>query len=76
MIAQCHAKRNKEQGNRGGRYSSNVTEPKEEEPETFEEMMESLSIGYEPAHMTARLIIGGKAAKVLLDTGTVGTNLM
>src|SRR5258706_14309236 len=39
--------------------------------------MESLSIKYEqPNHMSTQLTVGGKPAKVLLDTGTVGTNLM
>ena len=45
--------------------------------QSFDEFLELLNITYElPAHMTARLKIGGKLAKTLLGTGTVGTNLM
>ena len=45
--------------------------------QSFDEFLESLNITYEPpAHMTARLKVGGKLAKTLLNTGTVGTNLM
>ena len=48
-----------------------------EDGQSFDEFLESLNITYEPpAHMTARLNIGGKLAKILLNTGTVGTNLM
>ena len=39
--------------------------------------METLSLKCEElTHMTAELKIGGKMARTLLDTGTVGTNLM
>ena len=48
-----------------------------EDGQSFDEFLESLNITYEPpAHMTAKLKVGGKLAKTLLDTGTVGTNLM
>ena len=39
--------------------------------------METHNINYEkPTHVTAELKIRGKMARTLLDTGTVGTNLM
>ena len=39
--------------------------------------METLSLNCEElTHMTAELKIGGKIARILLDTGIVGTNLM
>ena len=48
-----------------------------EDGQSFDEFLEFLNITYEPpAYMTARLKVGGKLAKTLLDTGTVGTNLM
>ena len=48
-----------------------------EDGKSFNEFLESFNITYEPpAHMTARLKVGGKLAKILLSTGTVGTNLM
>ena len=43
----------------------------------FDKFLESLNITYEPpAHMTVRLKVGERLAKTLLDTGTVGINLM
>ena len=48
-----------------------------EDGQSFDEFLEALNITYEPlAHMTARLKIGQKLAKTLLDKGTIGTNLM
>ena len=48
-----------------------------EDGQSFDELLVSLNITYDPpAHMTARLKVGGKLEKTLLDTGTVGTNLM
>ena len=48
-----------------------------EDCQSFDKFLELLNITYEPpAHMTARLKVGGKLAKTLLDTGTVGNNLM
>ena len=46
--------------------------------QSFDEFLESLNITYKPPeHMTARLKLGGKLAKTLLNTtGTVGSNLM
>ena len=45
--------------------------------DSSENFMETLSLKCEElTHMTAELKIGGKMARTLLDTGTVGTNLM
>ena len=45
--------------------------------DSFETFLETLNIEYQkPTHMTADLKIGGKMARTLLDTGTVGTNLI
>ena len=74
MITDCCQRKQKEQeiGT-----SSHSTEIFMEDRQSFDEFLESLNVTYEPpAHMTARLKIGGKLAKTLLDTGTVGTNLM
>ena len=74
MIADCRQRKQKEQ--ESGK-SSHSTEILLEDGQSFDEFLESLNITYEPpAHMTARLKIGGKFAKTLLDSGTVGTNLM
>ena len=74
MSADCHQRKQKEQ--ELGK-SSHSTEILLEDGQSFDEFLESLNITYEPpAHMTVRLKIGGKLAKTLLDTGTVGTNLM
>ena len=74
MIADCRQQKQKEQ--ESGK-SSHSTEILMEAGQSFDEFLESLNITYEPpAHMTARLKVGGKLAKTLLDTGTVGTNLM
>ena len=44
---------------------------------TFENFIEIRNINYgKPRHMTAELKIGGKMARTLFDTGTVGKNLM
>ena len=74
MIADCCQRKQKEQ--ESGK-SSHSTEILLEDGQSFDEFLESLNITYEPpAQMTARLKVGGKLAKTLLDTGTVGTNLM
>ena len=74
MIADCRLRKQKEQET--GK-SSHSTEILLEDRQSFDKFLESLNVTYEPpAHMTARLKIGGKLAKTLLDTGTVGTNLM
>ena len=74
MIADCRQRKQKEE--ESGK-SSHSTEIFLEDGQSFDEFLESLNITYEPpAHMTARLKVGGKLAKTLLDTGTVGTNLM
>ena len=74
MIADCHQRKQKE--HETGK-SSQSTEILLEDGQSFDEFLESLNITYElPAYMTARLKVGGKLAKTLLDTGTVGTNLM
>ena len=74
MIADCCQRKQKEQ--ELGK-SSCSTEILLEDGQPFNEFLESLNITYEPpAHMTARLKLGGKLAKKLLNTGTVGTNLM
>ena len=74
MIADCRQRKQKEQeiGKR-----SHGTEILLEDSQSFDEFLESLNITYEPpAHMIARRTVGGKLAKTLLDTATVGTNLM
>ena len=70
MIAECRSKRFKESG--GQRPSSNSTELEiiPTKPETSNLMYQTTP------HMTTTLKINGKRARVLLDTGTVGTNLM
>ena len=74
MIADCRQQKQKEQET--GK-SSHSTEILLEDGQSFDEFLESLNITYEPpAHMTARLNVGGKLAKTLLDIGTVGTNLI
>ena len=74
MIADCRQRKQKEQ--ESGK-SSHSTEILLEDGQSFDEFLESLNVTYEStAHMIARLKIGGKLAKTLLDTGTVGTNLM
>ena len=72
MIADCHQQKKKEH-ERGKSFHSTEIHSEDE----FETFLESLNIRYEPpANMTATLRVGGKSAKTLLDTGTVGTNLM
>ena len=74
MIADCRQRKQKEQET--GK-STHRTEILLEDEQSFDEFLESLNITYgPPAHMTARLKVGGKLAKTLLDTGTVRTNLM
>ena len=76
MIADCRQRKQKEQ-EIGKTWTSYSTEILLEDGQSFDEFLELLNITYEPpAYITARLIIGGKLAKGLLDTGTVGTNLM
>src|SRR5258705_9070421 len=78
MFAQCLARKNKEKAEGGQKNpSSHSTELTQEEPETLEECLETLGISFSrPTHMATELKVGGKDVKVLLDTGTVGTNLM
>ena len=76
MTADCRQRKHKEL--ESGK-SSHSTEILLEDGQSFNELefLESLNVTYEPpAHMTARLKVGGKLAKTLLDTGTVGTNIM
>ena len=74
MIADCRQRKQKEEET--GK-SSHSTEILMEDGQSFDKFLESLNVTYKPpAHMTARLKVGGKLAKTLLDTGTVGTNLM
>ena len=74
MIADCHQQKQKEQVT--GK-SSHSTEILLDIVQSFDEFLESLNVTYEPpAHITARFKVGGKLAKTLHDTGTVGTNLM
>ena len=48
-----------------------------EDGQSFDKFLESLNITFKPpAHMTARLKLGEKLAKSLLDTGIVGINLI
>ena len=69
MIAECRARIHQEKVG----MSTHSTELED----TFENFMETLNINYEkPTHMIAELMIGGKMARTLLDTGIVGTNLM
>ena len=76
MITQCHVRKNKgEQPNR--KYSPQSSELEDNGPGTLGEYPESPRITCnQPARMTTQLIVGGKLAKVLLCTGTVGTNLL
>ena len=74
MIADCSQRKQKEQETGKSSYSTEILM---EDGQSFDKFLESLNITYEPpAHMTGRFKIGGKLAKTLLDTGTVGTNLM
>ena len=69
MIAKCHARKHDEQMGK----STHSTEL----DDYFETFLETLNVKYEkPTHMTADLKIGGRMARTLLDTWTVGTNLM
>ena len=74
MIADCRQRKQKEQETGKSLHSTEILK---EDGQSFDEFLESLNITYEPpVHITARLKVGGKLAKTLLDTGTVGTNLM
>ena len=74
MIADGRQRKQKEQESGKSSYSTEILM---EDGQSFNEFLESLNVTYEPpAHMTARLKVGGKLAKTLLDTATVGTNLM
>ena len=69
MIAECRSRIHQEKV--GKSTYSTVLE------DFFENFMETLSLNCEElTHMTAELKIGGKMARTLLDTETVGTNLM
>ena len=83
MISQCNARKKQEgtkgKGKGGGKpkYTSNTIEVEETEPETLEEYLESLHTISRPTPKKKTIMtIAGKPAEVLLDTGTVGTNLM
>ena len=74
MIADCRQRKQKEQET--GK-SAHCTEILLKDGQSFDELLESLNISYDPpAYMTARLKVGGNLAKTLLNTGTVGINLM
>ena len=74
MIADCRQRKQKEQETGKSSHSMEILM---EDGQTFDEFLETLNFTYEPlAHMTARLKVGGKLAKILLDTGIVRTNLM
>ena len=74
MIADCCQRKEKEPETGICLHSTEILL---EDGQSFDEFLESLNITYEPpAHMTARLKVGGKLVKILLDTGSVGTNLM
>ena len=74
MIADSRQRKQKEQESGKSSHSREILL---DDRQSFDEFLESLNFTYEPpAHMTATLKIGGKLAKTLLDTGTVGTNLM
>ena len=69
MIAECRSRIHQEKV--GKSTHSTAME------DCFENFMETLSLNYEELkNMTVELKIGGKMARTLLDTGTVGTNLM
>ena len=69
MIAECRVRKHHEQMGK----STHSTEL----DDFFKTFLESLNIEYNrPTHMTADLKIGGKTARTLRDTGTVGVNLM
>src|SRR5258708_4902827 len=78
MFAQCLDRKNKDKAEGGQKNpSSHSTELTQKEPETLEECLETLGISFSrPTHMATELKVGGKDAKVLLDTGTVDTILM
>src|SRR5258706_7276016 len=70
MIAECRAKKAKEEGN--PRLSSHSTEQGDDQlPDNHSE-----TNSVNTRQMTANIRVGGKMARVLLDTGTAGTNLM
>ena len=72
MIADCCQRKQKEQETGKSSHSMEILI---EDGQSFDEFLESLNVTYEPpAHMTVRLKVGGKLAKTILDTGTVGTN--
>ena len=69
MIAECRSRIHQDKVGKSTRST--------ELEDTFENFTETLHVNYEkPTHMTADLKLGGKMARTLLDTGTVGTNLM
>ena len=74
MIPDYHQQKKKEHETGKSFHSTEIHSEDEKSYETF---LETLNIRYEPpTNMTATLEVGGKSAKTLLDTETVGTNLM
>jgi len=75
MIGECRAKKQKEAGQT---ISTNSTMLEIEDPPTVEEYLETCQTrNHINGHqMIVNLSVDGHTAKVLLDTGTVGTNLM
>ena len=77
FIDKCLARKHKERTEGGQQKPSSHSMELAQEPETLEECLETLGISFtQPTHMAIVLKVGGKDTRVLLDTGTVGTNLM